>query len=413
VRALRSLARPGARSKMAQVTDSRRIVVLGAGAMGTALAVHSARNGATAELLATDRDAAVVDVWRKGLPHPSLRVPFHHYVRCRPASQWDEVLPSAEIVFVAASSEGLRPVLEQAARIGAPDAVWVLATKGWQADTLQTPSEVAVETLPGAPIVSLAGPALAPEILGGSPSGLLCASRDRLARRCAASALASSSMAVFTTSDVAGAETSAAFKNVVAVAVGLAEGLSDRFSESALIANFGNARAAVFARGMLDMLALAQAQGGRVPTVLGLAGAGDLYVTCQCGRNGRFGRLLGTGATAAGAVRSIGSTVEGVVSAAAALRLAARTGLDLPTARAVDLALTQDLTGERVSDQLWDLFRAVVSGSTSRGRPFLDGQPVPVGGSASNGHSPADGQQAANGHRGMPAGSRPLGESAG
>ncbi|HCU93785.1 MAG TPA: hypothetical protein DHU96_14085 [Actinobacteria bacterium] len=354
---------------MGGVEDGSRIAVLGAGAMGTALAVHCARNGADSVLLATDKDEAVVDVWRRGLPHPSLRMPFHHYVRCRPAIEWAAALPGAALVFVAVSSGGLRRVLAQAARIEAPGAIWVLATKGWEQDTLQTPSQVATDVLGNAPLVSLAGPALAAEILAGSPTGILCASRDQHARRRAAAALASPAVAAFTTSDVAGAETAAAFKNVVAVAVGLAEGLSDRFGESALVASFANARAAVFARGMLDMAALVESQGGRPATVLGLAGAGDLYVTCQHGRNGRFGRLLGSGATVEGAVRSIGSTVEGVASTAAALRLAARAQLDLPTARAVDLALTEDLTGEQVSEQLWDLFLTVVSGSRTSTDP--------------------------------------------
>jgi hypothetical protein len=103
----------------------------------------------------------------------------------------------------------------------------------------------------------------------------------------------------------------------------------------------------------IDMLA--QAQGGRAATVLGLAGAGDLYVTGGHGRNGRFGRLLGSGATVEGAVRSIGSTVEGLVSPGPALRLAEPAGLELPTARVVELALKEDLTGERVSDRLRDL----------------------------------------------------------
>jgi glycerol-3-phosphate dehydrogenase len=98
-----------------------------------------------------------------------------------------------------------------------------------------------------------------------------------------------------------------------------------------------------------------------VPTVLGLAGAGDLYGTCQHGRNGGFGRLLGSGATVASAIRAIGSTVEGVPNTAAALRLADQARLDLPTARVVDLALTEDLTGERVGDRLRDLFLTVVS----------------------------------------------------
>jgi glycerol-3-phosphate dehydrogenase (NAD(P)+) len=343
--------------------DVRRVAVLGAGAMGTALAVHSARNGADAVLLATERDAAVVDTWRRGLPHPALRMPFHHYVRCRPAEEWPEVLPAADVVFVAVSSAGLPEVLSVAARIGAPGATWVLATKGWAEETLRTPSEVAAAALGDVPVVSLAGPALAAEFLAGSPTGLLCASADPPARRCAAGVLASPTTAVFTTSDVAGAETAAAFKNVVAVAVGLAEGLSDRYTESALVASFNNARAAVFARGLLDMLALAEERGGRVATVLGLAGAGDLYVTCQHGRNGLFGRLLGSGATVEGAIHSIGSTVEGVANTAAALRLAARSGLDLPSARVVELALTEDLTGEKVSDRLRDMFLTVVSGS--------------------------------------------------
>ena len=340
-----------------------RIAVIGAGAMGTALAVHSARAGADSVLLATDRDQAIVDVWRQGLPHPTLRMPFHHYVRCCPASDWADELAGASIIFVAVSSAGLERVLSQAAGLGAPGAVWVMATKGWADDTLQTPSQVAAAVLGDVPVVSLAGPALAAQILEGSPTGLLCASADRDARRCAATALTSPTTAVFTTSDVAGAETSAAFKNVVAVAVGLAEGLSDRLGESSLVTNFGNARAAVFARGMLDMLTLAEAQGGRAATVAGLAGAGDLYVTCQHGRNGRFGRLLGSGATVDGAVRSIGSTVEGVTNTSAALRVAARAGLDLPSAQVVQLALTEDLTGERVSDRLRDLFLTVVSGS--------------------------------------------------
>lgn len=330
--------------------------------MGTALAVHSARNGADCVLLATDHDQAVVEAWRRGLPHPSLRVPFHDLVRCRPAEQWADVLPGAEVVFVAASSAGLRSVLAQAARIGAPGATWVLATKGWDPQTLQTPSQVAAAELGPVPVVSLAGPALAAEILAGSPTGLICASGNQWARRLAAAALASPTTAVFTTSDVAGAETAAAFKNVVAVAVGLAEGMSDRLGESALAGSFANARAAVFARGMLDMTALVQAQGGRQDTVLGLAGAGDLYVTCGHGRNGRFGQLLGSGSTVEDAVRSIGSTVEGVTNTGPALRLAAGADLDLPTARVVELALKEDLTGERVSDPLRDLFLTVVSG---------------------------------------------------
>jgi glycerol-3-phosphate dehydrogenase (NAD(P)+) len=241
------------------------------------------------------------------------------------------------------------------------NAVWVLATTGWQPGTLLTPSQVAVQVLGDAtPVVTLAGPAIAAEIVVGSPTALLCASSDPEARRLVARTLSAPSMLTLTTSDVAGAETASAFKNVVAIAVGIGQGLSERFIESAFVRAFANVRAAIFAQGMVDMVDLAEASGGRASTVVGLAGSGDLYVTCVGGRNGRFGQLLGSGASPAQALRTIGSTVEGVASTAAALELAVRHAVDLPTARAVDLALREGLTGEHALEQLRRLFVATL-----------------------------------------------------
>ena len=99
--------------------DVRRVAILGAGAMGTALAVHSARSGAASVLLATDHDEAVVDRWRRGLPHPPLDLPFHHHVRCVAADGWAAELPDAEVVFVAVSSAGL-PRVPRLYRVPAP-----------------------------------------------------------------------------------------------------------------------------------------------------------------------------------------------------------------------------------------------------------------------------------------------------
>ena len=216
---------------------------------------------------------------------------------------------------MAVASRGLQEVLSTAGRFAAPDAIWVLATKGWQEETFLAPSELA-RTILGArtPIVTLAGPGLASELEAGLPTALMCASRHAPARRTVAQTLASPSMLVVMTSDVAGAETAAAYKNVAAIAVGIAEGLSQRFTDDASRRTFANARAAMFAQGMMDMVRLAEACGGRSATVLGLAGAGDLYVTCVGGRNGRFGKLLGSGSTTEQALRSINSTVEGVVN---------------------------------------------------------------------------------------------------
>jgi glycerol-3-phosphate dehydrogenase (NAD(P)+) len=340
------------------------VAIVGAGAMGAGLACHLLRNGADVSLLATDRDGAVVEAWRERAPHPALQLLFHDvplYARDR----WGEVLPRAGVVLVAVTSAGLASVLAEAAPGASREAVWALATKGWESGSLRTPSEVAVGVLgPDARIVSVGGPGLAAELAVGAPTGLICASREATSRRRVAAVLTSTTLKAFTTSDVAGVETAAAFKNVVAVAVGIAAGLAERLAESALVSSFGNAQAAVFAAGLLDMHRLVHACGGRTVTVLGIGGAGDLFLTCQHGRNGRFGRLLGAGAGVDSALRSIGSSVEGVANTRVALELAARHGIDLPSARIVDHALRQDPDSEEAVERLRGVFIEALSGPT-------------------------------------------------
>lgn len=337
------------------------IAILGAGAMGVALATHLARNGHPVVVLATEYDRAVVRAWREHQPHPAIGVPFHPGITVCRREQWPSALTGADIVVVAVSSPGLHPVIVAAAAHAPRDAVWLLATKGWQPETGLTPSQVVATVLGGAArVVTLAGPGIASEIVVGSPTALLCASTDPQARRLVAGTLSAPSMLTLTTSDVAGAETASAYKNVVAIAVGLGQGLSERFIESAFVRAFANVRAAMFAQGMVDMVTLAEASGGRASTVIGLAGSGDLYVTCVGGRNGRFGQLLGSGASPAQALRTIGSTVEGVANTAVALDLAARYSIDLPTARVVALALREELTDAHAAEQLRDLFEATL-----------------------------------------------------
>jgi glycerol-3-phosphate dehydrogenase (NAD(P)+) len=337
------------------------IAILGAGAMGTALATHLARIGHAVDVLATEYDAAVVRAWREHRPHPAIGVLFHPGITVHRRDEWRVALGATDIVVAAVSSPGLQAMIAAAAAHTPAGAVWVLATKGWQPKTLLRPSQVAAKVLGDAtPVVALAGPAIAAEIVVGSPTALLCASSDPEARRLIARTLSAPSMMTVTTSDVAGAETASAFKNVAAIAVGIGQGLSERFIESAFVRAFANVRAAIFAQGMIDMVGLAEASGGRASTVAGLAGSGDLYVTCVGGRNGRFGQLLGSGASPSQALRTIGSTVEGVASTAAALELAVRHAVDLPTARAVDLALREGLTGEDALEQLRRLFVATL-----------------------------------------------------
>jgi glycerol-3-phosphate dehydrogenase (NAD(P)+) len=337
------------------VAGGERIAVLGAGAMGTALALHLSAIGVDPVLLATDRDLPVLAAARRGDRHPTLHVPFAH-LPCLPPEDWPATLAGAAMVFVAVSSGGLERVLAQAAPLADPE-VWLLATKGWQPGTLRRPTEVATAVLgDDAPVAALVGPGLAVEIAAGAPTAMLVAATHPAARRRAAAALAAPFTVVFTASDVAGAETAAAFKNVVAIAVGLAEGVARRFAPDAPARTFTNVAGAVFSRGVLDMAALVRAEGGRVATVLGLAGTADLYATCQQGRNARFGRLVGEGATVDSALATIGSTVEGVGTTASAAELAARAGLDLPTVRMVEQALRMELADGSAPERMRALF---------------------------------------------------------
>jgi glycerol-3-phosphate dehydrogenase (NAD(P)+) len=341
------------------------IAVIGAGAMGAALAMHAARSNPRPVLLATELDAAAVEAWRTGAVHPALGLPLST-VQCRPYAEWDADLGQAETVIVAASTAGLRPVLVDAIPRARADANWVIATKGWQPDTLESPSAVAAALLGGAErVVSLAGPGLASEIAVGAPTVLVCAGRDGPATQKVARMLRGPALSTITTDDVVGAETCSAYKNVVAVAVGVCEGFSERLLERASAHAFANARAAVFALGLIDMVRLAEQLGGRADTVLGLAGAGDLYVTCLGGRNGRFGRLLGVGETPEQARKVIGSTVEGIANCAAALAIAARESIDLPTARAVEAALAQKLTDEGGAEEVARLLITAMAETTS------------------------------------------------
>lgn len=314
--------------------------------MGAALAVVFARAGLPVTLLGTAYDQAAIDACRNDRPHPALGVALHPDVGVHPYEGWAEVLRDATRVVVVVSSDGLSGVVSEAARLAPPETRWVVATKGWDKDGLRTPSEAVEAATGGAPVVVLAGPALAAELVAGAPTAVICASRHPGEAAEVASILRSAAVDAAVTDDVTAAEVGAAYKNVTAIAVGMCEGLSDRLAERVLVHRFADARAAVFALGLRDMCRLALPRGGRVETIIGLAGAGDLYVTCLGGRNGAFGRLLGNGESPERALAAIGSTVEGATNTRAALAIAERSGTTLDVAEAVDAVLSERLDPE-------------------------------------------------------------------
>jgi len=299
--------------------------------MGSALAIHLARAGRDVVIFATEYDGGVVAAHLAGSPHPGLGVALPDVAIVEP-DRWHEMLPSIEHCVLAVSTAGLVPTVHQVAPLLDADALWVIATKGWDAATLRPAAQIVVDETAEEQVVALVGPSLASEVARGTPTALVCASRSQAAARQVAEVFASPTLRTYTSLDVTGVEVGAILKNVIAIAVGLLDGIAgEQNAPTAML----NTKAFVFARGLCEMATLAEALGGHAETVLGLSGAGDLFVTALGGRNGRFGRLLGSGLSIEEALAEVNSTVEGVANAPTAVALARRSGVELPLVNAV------------------------------------------------------------------------------
>lgn len=309
--------------------------------MGGALALAFERAGNDVTICATEFDDAFVEGIEKDRSHPSLDQAVPASVGIAHSGFWTEALGKAGVVVLAVASHGVRSTVRLAASSLNGAAIWAIASKGWDSATAEPLSKVVSDESPHHPVVIVVGPSLATELASGTPTGLVCASSDLEAARRVAGALGSSTVRAFITDDVAGVEVGAALKNVLAIAIGMCEGIAEVKGKP-----MTNTKAALFSRGLVEMGRLATALGGRNETVLGLAGAGDLFVTVLGGRNGRFGRLVGTGLDPQEAFEEMGTTVEGYENTLQAVSLAERHGLDLPVVEMVHSVLYKGVPPE-------------------------------------------------------------------
>jgi glycerol-3-phosphate dehydrogenase (NAD(P)+) len=312
-----------------------RIVVLGAGSWGTALAVHLAREGRPVWLWA--RDGGLVE---EMIAHAANRryladVPLPTAVF--PTSSLDTALDAAQFVVVAVPSHGLRGVIRAAAARLPPDSVVVSAAKGLESDSLRRMSEVIEEETGGRqPVVVLSGPSFAAEVARGLPTAVLAASSNEPAAARVQEQFRGRGLRLYLSDDVAGVEIGGALKNVIAIAAGVVEGLG-----------LGrNAMAALITRGLAEISRLASAEGARRETLSGLSGLGDMVLTCtgDLSRNRHVGIELGRGRNLADILGGMRMVAEGVPTTRAALALGARHGLELPIA-----AQMSDVLDGRVS----------------------------------------------------------------
>jgi glycerol-3-phosphate dehydrogenase (NAD(P)+) len=237
------------------------------------------------------------------------------------------VLDGAELVVWATPSHVLRSVATTCVPAVKADAISVVATKGIERGTLALMTDVVGALLPGRPVVALSGPSFAAEVAARQPTAIVAASTAADAATRTQAAFSSPSFRVYTHDDVAGVELGGALKNVMAVATGISDGLGLGF----------NARAALITRGLAEIARLGVRLGARQATFAGLAGIGDLVLTCTgtLSRNRSVGLEIGRGRTLAEALAGRETVAEGVTTTESARALAEREGVDMPIVAAV------------------------------------------------------------------------------
>lgn len=322
------------------------VAVLGAGAWGTALALILSRNGRKTALCA--RRVAQADSLRErrentiylpGVPLPqSLEI----------AADVARAIAVAETVVMAVPSRFARAVFSPLAPALKPDAIVVSAIKGIEETGLKRMTSMVREVAPpGVRTAVLSGPGFAAELARGKPGALVCASDDDQTARHVQELFAGRSLRVYRSTDVVGVELAGAVKNVIAIAAGISDGLDLGSS----------ARAALITRGLAEMSRLGLAMGARAGTMAGLAGLGDLVLTCTgaLSRNHSLGLALGRGERAPALARAGAEdrpVAEGVANARAVLNLANRHGVEMPIVHAVYRCLYEDQPPNAMVEEL-------------------------------------------------------------
>lgn len=303
---------------------STTVAVLGAGSWGTTVAALTSRNVATVLWARRPELAGAINAAHRNpdyLPEGDLPEALVA------TSSMEEAVAGAAVVVMAVPSHGFRAILEQARPFIAAGTPVVSLTKGLEEGTLRRMTEVVAEVLPGSPAGVLTGPNLSGEIMAGQPAASVVALEDGDLAAEVQRLVTTDGFRVYTNADVIGCEVAGAVKNVIAIATGMADGMG-----------FGdNSRAALITRGLAELTRLGTALGGQPQTFAGLAGIGDLVVTCISGhsRNRHVGEQLGQGRSMAEVVAGMRMVAEGVKTSRAVLDLAATVGVEMPIAEQV------------------------------------------------------------------------------
>src|SRR5438046_4077460 len=311
----------------------KRVAVIGGGAWGTALALVAARAGAGFVLWA--RDPAIITAINERHENPVYLPRIALDPAIGATSEPEAALNHAEAALLVVPAQFMRGVLGLLQRLLPPGMPLLLCAKGIEIESLQTISELAHELAPGSPLAVLSGPSFAGEVAADVPTAVTVASGEPELAEAFTGRLGTARFRPYRSRDPLGVEIGGAVKNVMAIACGIVEGrgLGD------------NARAALITRGLSEMIRLGLAKGAEAETFRGLSELGDLVLTCTAGqsRNYTLGVALGGGTSLAAALAGRRSVVEGVATAAAVARLAARLDVEMPITAAVEGVLHRNL----------------------------------------------------------------------
>jgi glycerol-3-phosphate dehydrogenase (NAD(P)+) len=298
-----------------------QLAVLGAGSYGTAVAIQLARRGASTRLWG--RNEAELALMQEQRVNEKYLPGCHFPAALHATADLSAALGVAEHVVVVVPSHALRETLQRIAPQLRPEQGLACACKGLEPGSGRLVHEVVADELGEAQALAvISGPTFAKEMGLGLPTAVTVASRSETFASTIAQALHGDGFRAYTSDDLVGVEIGGSAKNVMAIAVGIADGL-----------NLGaNTRAALITRGLAEIMRLGEALGAHPETLMGLAGMGDLVLTCtdNQSRNRRMGLLLAQGRSMSEAAQEIRQVVEGVKAAPEVLRLARRLGVDMP-----------------------------------------------------------------------------------
>jgi glycerol-3-phosphate dehydrogenase (NAD(P)+) len=302
-----------------------RCAVIGAGAWGTALSDLLAASGHDVRIWAFEPDVAEsINKLHENKRFLSGAKLSHDLVA---TNKQEVALDGASLVVYATPSNHLRSIARAAAACVHADAIIAVASKGIELGSMALMTDVIAAEVSNHSVVALSGPSFAAEVVGRQPTAIVAASEDPDAARYVQEAMSGGTFRIYTHNDVVGVELGGALKNVMAVATGILEGVGLGF----------NSRAALITRGLAEMTRLGTSLGARATTFAGLAGIGDLVLTCTgtLSRNRSLGVEIGRGMTLEEARAGKETVAEGVVTTASTIELAAREGVEMPIAEMV------------------------------------------------------------------------------